>query len=133
MLQSNGADRHLPADCEVRHAAEEYAGVAADGTEVSLQRCLFANNPSIGVSSRETGSVRVEGCEFVDNGYNIRVWTDSVLYTDNLALANSMGCHDCDSTEEYGPVRPLSDVPTSTKFLADTDPDFVALQLVRPS
>jgi hypothetical protein len=75
----------------------------------------------------------VEGCEFVDNGYDINVWPDSVLYTDTPALANSLGCSTCDSTTKYGPVRSLSEVPTSTKFPTGTDPAFVALQLVRPS
>jgi hypothetical protein len=128
-----------PADCEVRFTAETYGGVGVNDTNVSLQRCLLADNPDEAVSCRNYGNVRMEGCKFERNAFDINVRPYNDLYTDTPASALSMGCvkHtveeeavSCDASTKYGPVSPLA-LSTGTTFLTEEDVPFVALQLVR--
>jgi hypothetical protein len=120
----------VPADCEVRDAARLYSGINVDGTTVSLQRCLLADNPGVGIYVRESGSARLEGCEFMRNRYDTYVTASSSLFTDKPASAVSTGCNNCDATTTYGPILTLASAPAAS-FLSGEDAAFVELQLVR--
>jgi hypothetical protein len=128
-----------PADSEVSFTAETFGGVMANGTEVSLQRCLLADNPDEAVSCRDYGDVRMEGCKFERNAFDINIHPYTNLYTDTPASALSMGCVkesikgeavSCNASTEYGPVSPLA-LSSGKPFLTEDDVPFVALQLVR--
>jgi hypothetical protein len=127
-----------PADSEVRFTAERSGGVGVNGTNVSLQRCLLADNPDEAVGLRDFGSVRMEGCKFERNAFDINVHPFTDLYTDTPASALSMGCVEhvsegkrvlCNAATKYGPVLPLAS-SGSEMFLTEEDEPFVALQLV---
>jgi hypothetical protein len=128
-----------PADSEVRFTAERAGGVAVNSTNVSLQRCLLADNPDEALGTRDSGNVRMEGCKFERNAFDINVQPSSVLYTDTPASALSMGCVmatvkeaniSCNASTKYGSVLPLAS-SGSEMFLTEEDVPFVALQLVR--
>jgi hypothetical protein len=121
----------LPADCEIHASVDSGGSIAVDDTGVSLQRCLLADGPG-GLYVRDSGSARLEGCEFVRNVNDTHVWSDSFLYTDNPASSLSMGCDTCDASQTYGPVLPLASAPAG-EFLSGNDTAFVVLQLVRSS
>jgi hypothetical protein len=104
----------------------------------SMKRCLFAGNKDEGVSSRDGGSTRLESCQFVHNGYDADVRTDSFLYTDIPAANLSLGCTPffgfaCNESnhKEFGPVLPLASVPANITFAAADDAGFVKLQQVQ--
>jgi hypothetical protein len=133
VFPSSGADRELPADCEAKHVKDIRKGaVYFQSTEGSLQRCVLANNADSGLTAIGGASARVQGCKFVGNAFSIFVQRASVVYTDTPTLVQSRGCNFCTDTGGYGPVLPLSEVPTGVRFLTGTDTAFVALQLVRP-
>jgi hypothetical protein len=119
----------VPTDCEARQSAASFGGISIDSTKVSLHRCLFADNKHFGVLCHDRGRVRLEGCEFVRNGYDLRVWPEGIVFTDTPASNLIMGCSTCDASTVYGPVLPLTDVP-SGKFLTGEDSGFMALQQV---
>jgi hypothetical protein len=127
-----------PADSEVRFTAETAGGVAVNGTNVSLQRCLLADNPDEALGTRDSGDVRMEGCKFERNAFDINVQPYSNLYTDTPASALSVGCVEhvykgeevsCNASTKYGSMSVLG-LSTET-FLTEEDVPFVALQLVR--
>jgi hypothetical protein len=127
------------ADSEVRFTAEKAGGIFVRGTNVSLQRCKFADNPDEAVSCRDSGNVRMEGCKFERNAFDINFQPYNDLYTDTPASALSMGCLShyigynrvsCNASTKYAPVSPLA-LSSETTFLAEEDVPFVALQLVR--
>jgi hypothetical protein len=128
-----------PADSEIRITAKAFGGVRVNGTNVSLQRCLLADNPDTAVTCRNNGSVRMEGCKFERNAFDINFYPSTDLYADTPASALSMGCKpqvigyqklSCNASTKFGSVSPLA-ASRSETFLIEHDAPFVALQLVR--
>jgi hypothetical protein len=113
-----------------RNAARQWGGLSVNRTEVSLQRCVFAENMSTGVYCAQRSTVRSEDSMFLSNGNDTFIDNSSRLYSDIPASNLSVGCYNCDESFEFGPVLPLQQAPAEL-FLTGNDTNFLALQLVR--
>jgi hypothetical protein len=104
------------------------AGVTANGTTVSLQRCQLAGSTGVGLFAANTSKARVEGCKFVRNGNDTLLLWDTALYTDMASSNFSQGCSACQDIV-YGRVLRLEEAPANI-FLTGADAGFVQAQQV---
>jgi hypothetical protein len=99
-------------------------------TQVTMVDCLIADTPNgQGLFLLGQSLALLEGCEFLRNGNDTLVETDSILYSDTPASLLSQGCRGC-NPKNLGPILPLTSAP-AYKFPTGNEAGFVALQLVR--
>jgi hypothetical protein len=104
------------------------AGVTANDTTVSLQRCQLAGSTVVGLFAANSSKVRIEGCKFVRNGNDTLLLWDTALYTDMAPSNFTQGCSACQDIT-YGRVLRLEDAPANI-FLTGADAGFVQAQRV---